>query len=322
MPSNYCVLGRIECPDMELSDLKIFKSVVDEGGIGRAGRVLHRVPSNVSARVKQLELSLGTRLFYRSKQRLTLTPHGERLLGYAERMLRLSEEAYAAVRGAAPGGVLKLGSLESTAAGRLPAVLAAYHRAFPDVGIDLVTGTNDAMLAAVQQRRVEAAFLAEAPERSAQLSVLPLFAERLVVISEAAHRPIRSAADVRGDSLIAFPAGCAYRRAFERWLGRKGLATLRVLEMSSYHAMVACVAAGAGIALVPESVLAIVDHRHVVRYSLPRVHETQVTALVWRTQEVSAALAALMEFCKGGRPSDAAPSRERARGRSRGISQS
>ncbi|HEY1898520.1 MAG TPA: LysR substrate-binding domain-containing protein [Steroidobacteraceae bacterium] len=313
------VPDRSECHDMELSDLKIFKAVVDEGGIIRAGRALHRVPSNVSARVKQLELSIGARLFYRSKQRLTLTPHGERLLDYAERLLRLSEEAYAVVRGAAPEGVLKLGSLESTAAGRLPGVLAAYHRAFPEVRVELVTGTNDAMLAAVQQRRVEAAFVAEAPERSEQLSVLPLFAERLVVISAAAHRPIRRAADVHGDSLIAFPAGCAYRRVFERWLGRKGLATLRVLEMSSYHAMVACVAAGAGIALVPESVLAIVDHRHVVRHSLPRVHESVVTGLVWRTQEVSATLVALIEFFEGGRVSDPALPGTRANSRRGGI---
>ena len=285
---------------MELSDLKIFKSVVEEGGIVRAGRVLHRVPSNVSARVKQLELSLGTRLFYRNKQRLTLTPHGERLLEYAQRLLRLSEEAHAAMRPMAPDGILKLGSLESTAAGRLPAVLARYHRTFPQVRIELVTGTNDAMLGAVQERRVDAAFVAEVSQQGSEhLSVLPLFPERIVLISASAHQPIRRAADVEGDSLIAFPAGCAYRRAFEHWLGRKGVSTLRVLEVSSYHAIVACVAAGAGIALVPESVLEIVNDRHLARHAVPRVQETYVTPLVWRTQEVSRALLALIESLKG-----------------------
>jgi DNA-binding transcriptional LysR family regulator len=285
---------------MELSDLRIFKSVVDEGGIVRAGRVLHRVPSNVSARVKQLEVSLGTPLFYRSRQRLTLTPHGQRLLEYAERMLRLSEEAHAAMRYSTPDGVLKLGSLESTAAGRLPAVLAKYHRTFPQVRIELVTGTNDAMLAALQARRVEAAFVAEVSQQGSEnLSVLPLFPERIVLISAAAHQPIRRAADVEGDSLIAFPTGCAYRRAFEHWLGRRGVSTLRVLEMSSYHAIVACVAAGAGIALVPESVLELVNDRHIARHTLPRVQATFVTPLVWRTHEVSRALVALIESLKG-----------------------
>jgi DNA-binding transcriptional LysR family regulator len=277
---------------MELTDLKIFKAVVDEGGVVRAGRALHRVPSNVSARVRQLESSIGASLFYRSKQRLTLTPHGG--------MLRLSDEAQAALRTAPPGGSLKLGSLESTAAGRLPAALAAYHRAFPQVRIELTTGTNDAMLAALNERRIDAAFIAEVPAHPDGLSVLPLFTERLVAISSAAHGPIRSARDLRDDSLIAFPSGCAYRRAFERWLGRKSLAGRRVLEMSSYHSIVACVAAGAGVALVPESVLAIVDDRHVVRHPVPRVHEGFVTRLVWRTKEASAALMALINTLKKG----------------------
>jgi DNA-binding transcriptional LysR family regulator len=285
---------------MELTDLKIFKAVVDEGGVVRAGRALHRVPSNVSARVRQLESSIGASLFYRSKQRLTLTPHGEMLLAYADRMLRLSDEAQAALRTAPPGGSLKLGSLESTAAGRLPAALAAYHRAFPQVRIELTTGTNDAMLAALNERRIDAAFIAEVPAHPDGLSVLPLFTERLVAISSAAHGPIRSARDLRDDSLIAFPSGCAYRRAFERWLGRKSLAGRRVLEMSSYHSIVACVAAGAGVALVPESVLAIVDDRHVVRHPVPRVHEGFVTRLVWRTKEASAALMALINTLKKG----------------------
>ena len=73
--------------------------------------------------------------------------------------------------------------------------------------------------------------------------------------------------------------------------------------MNSYHAIVACVAAGAGVAVVPESVLDIVDSRHIVRHALPRAHERFVTPLVWRTQEVSRALVALIESVKGGRES-------------------
>jgi DNA-binding transcriptional LysR family regulator len=283
---------------MELADLQIFKAVVDQGGIIRAARALHRVPSSVSARVRQLEHSLGAALFYRSRQRLSLTPRGEVLLVYAQRMLRLSEEARSAVCASAPGGVLKLGALESTSAGRLPAVLAAFHRACPEVRIELKTGTNDAMLAALNERRIDAAFVAEVPGADERLSVLPLFAERLVVISSPSHPPIRHAKDLRGDSLIAFPIGCAYRRAFERWLGRARMATLQVLELSSYHAIVACVAAGAGIALVPESVLAIVDDRHVARHQLPQIHAHYLTPLVWRSNEASSALIALIELLK------------------------
>jgi DNA-binding transcriptional LysR family regulator len=279
---------------MELADLHIFKTVVDEGGIIRAARKLHRVQSSVSTRIRQLESSIGTQLFHRDKQRLILSPSGEVLLEYAEKLLRLSEEARSAVSASPPRGVLKLGALESTAASRLPGILASYHRAYPDVSIELTTGTNDALTAAVAGRALDAAFVAEKPS-ARELSSMALFAERLVIISSLGHGTVRRPQDVDGDSVIAFPAGCAYRRVLQRWLGPKRISAVRVLELSSYHAIVACVGSGAGIALVPESVLATMPHDHIAIHPLPKVYGELTTPLVWRTTERSPALVALQE---------------------------
>ena len=277
---------------MDLSDLHIFKTVAEEGGIARAATKLHRVPSNISTRVRQLEQSVGAQLFVREKQRLFLSPSGEHLLGYADKLLRLSAEALGAVSKAPPRGVLRLGALESTTASRLPKVLAAYHKAYPDVRVELVTGTNDALTHAVLERRVEAAFVAEVPS-SKELVAERLFRERLVIISSLDHRPIRRPQDVDGDSVIAFPSGCAYRRVLQHWLGNDRVASVRVLELSSYHAIVACVASGTGIALVPESVLDTVQHAAVARHALPKVHGQVTTPLIWRAADHSAALLAL-----------------------------
>jgi len=277
---------------MDLSDLRIFKAVAEEGGVARAAHKLHRVPSNVSTRIRQLEESVGAQLFVRDRQRLFLSPSGEHLLGYAERLLQLSAEAIGALSSAPPRGVLRLGSLESTAASRLPKVLAAYHKAYPDVRVELTTGTNDAMTAAVLERRLEAAFVAEVPAHP-ELVAERLFRERLVIIASRDHAPIRRPHDVVGDSVIAFPSGCAYRRVLQHWLGRTRLASVRVLDLGSYHAIVACVAAGTGIALVPESVLDTVQHAAVARYPLPKVHGERVTPLVWRAADPSPALLAL-----------------------------
>ena len=93
---------------MDFVDLQVFKSVVDEGGIIKAARKLHRVPSSVTTRVKQLEASLGVTLFHRDRQRLHLSPTGELLLAYAERLIQLSDEARAVVSGGMPQGALKL----------------------------------------------------------------------------------------------------------------------------------------------------------------------------------------------------------------------
>ena len=280
---------------MELSDLHIFRTVVREGGIVRAARRLHRVPSNITTRIKQLEASIGVQLFTREHHRLMLSQSGERLLVYADRMLLLSEEARSVLAGTAPAGVLRLGALESTAASRLPAILAAYHKAYPDVSVELITGTNDALTAAVIDRRVEAAFVAEAPATK-ELAYQALFRERLVIISTASHAPIRRPQDVDADSVIAFPNGCYYRRVLQRWLGERRLSSIRVLELGSYHAIVACVASGTGIALAPESVLETVQHAAVTRHALPKVHSDVVTPLIWRASESSPALVALREL--------------------------
>jgi DNA-binding transcriptional LysR family regulator len=280
---------------MDLSDLLIFKTVAEEGGILRAARKLHRVQSNVTTRIKQLEASIGARLFFRDRQRLVLSPNGESLLVYAGKLLRLAEEARDAVSGQAPSGVLRLGALESTSASRLPGVLARFHRAFPSVRIELQTGTNDALTIGVKDRRLDAAFVAEASGDKA-LGSLPLFREKLVLISSLDHRRVAGPRDVCDDSIIAFPNGCAYRRVLERWLGLRRLTTVRVLELSSYHAIVACVASGTGVAVLPESVLDVVNTDEVARYPLPRVLAEAITPLIWRAAEPSPSVVALREL--------------------------
>src|SRR5260221_12724214 len=105
---------------MDLVELHIFKTVAELGGITRAATALHRVQSNVTTRVKQLEERLGAKLFHRQGRKLVLSSEGRLLLTYADRLLRLSTEAQAAMKGHAPHGLFRLGSLASTAAARLP----------------------------------------------------------------------------------------------------------------------------------------------------------------------------------------------------------
>ena len=282
---------------MDLSDLLIFKTVAEEGGIVKAAGRLHRVQSNVTTRVQQLEASIGVALFFRDKHRLHLSPQGEMLLVYADRLLRLAEEAKEAVGSGSPRGILRLGALESTTASRLPAILSDFHDRYPEVSVELKTGTNDFLSAAVADRRLDAAFIAQAPSQK-NLSSLPLFPEHLVVITSLTHKAVIKPSDVAGESVIAFPQGCAYRRVVERWLGPRLLASVRVLELSSYHAIVACVASGTGVAIVPKSVLDTVQSAQVREHELPKVLANVVTPLVWRTGEQTAAVVALRNLAE------------------------
>src|SRR6266700_855816 len=106
---------------MELSDLVTFSTVARTGGITRAADELNTVQSNITHRVKALEAEIGTPLFERHRRGMTLTGAGKRLLPYAQRMAALSHEAVLAARDdGEPKGPLAIGSMETTAAVRLP----------------------------------------------------------------------------------------------------------------------------------------------------------------------------------------------------------
>jgi DNA-binding transcriptional LysR family regulator len=291
--------GILAMRNIDLAALEIFKAVAEQGGITRAAARLHRVQSNVTTRVKQLEERLGTALFLRERGRLRLSPQGRVLLDYADRLLQLSAEAEAALRDGRPAGTLRLGALESTAATRLPPVLSAFHRACPDVRVELVTGTSGALVARVVGHEVEAAFVAE-PFTADELDVEPAFSEELVLITPRRVRRVVSAADVGHTTLIAFAAGCSYRRRVETWLGEAGVVPERVMEFASYHAIVACVAAGTGIAVVPRSVIVVTGGaREVAAHRLPARIARARTCLVWRSGHRSVALDALRAQVRG-----------------------
>ena len=283
---------------MDLTALQIFAAVVEQGGINKAAARLHRVPSNVTTRIKQLEEQLGAKLFAREGRRLTLSAEGKVLLAYAEQLLRLSAEARAALRGGKPRGVLRIGALESTAAARLPPLLAKYHLLYPEVGIELVTGTSGSLVNRVHVQEVEAAFVAE-PFNATGLETRLAFLEEIVLVTPKSYPRIRTPRDIGKLTVIAFASGCSYRRRLEGWLGTAKVHPDRVMEFQSYHAILACVAAGSGIAVVPRSVIGMTSAAKDVNVvSLPAATAKAATRLVWRPSHHSVALEALRKLLK------------------------
>ena len=280
---------------IHLDDLHIFRCVVREGGVTRAASLLHRVPSNVTTRIKQFEERLGVTLFRRQGRGLALTDAGRTLLRHAERLLQMADLAEQELRSGAVRGVLRLGSLESAAGARLPPLLSAFHAQYPDVSIELQTGTTDALLRRLEHFEVEAAFVSE-PFEKRGLSSLPAFEEELVLITALGTPALRRPAELAGRTLVAFPHGCSYRRRLVEWLADAGASPGRLLDLGSYHAIVACVAAGTGVAIVPAEVL---DHSvlgsAVQRHLLPARLRVNRTHLVW-SGEATPTLQALIDL--------------------------
>ena len=246
---------------MDTESLRIFCAVAADLSITQAAARLGRAPSNVTTRIQQLEADVGVELFVRIGKRIVLSTAGEQFLVYAERLLALEDEARQVVSNGASGGVLRIGSMESTAASRLPGVLAAFHVEHPATRLVLRTGPSRQTVEQVRSGALDCAFAA-LPGGGAELAEMglqsmPVWAEALLLLLPPGESDVDDLKQVRARSLAAFPKGCTYRSLAEDRLGIAGAAAWRVQEMNSYHAMIACVAAGACVTVLPASVLAL-----------------------------------------------------------------
>jgi len=283
---------------MDLSGLRIFTAVVREGSVTGAAKRLHRVQSNVTTRIRQLEADLGVELFVREAKRLHLSPAGRVLLVYADRLLALADEARGAVQDSRPRGVFRLGSMESTAAVRLPAPLAEYHRRYPDVVLELRTGNPTRLASAILAGELDAALVAE-PVAEAQFEKAPAFEEEPVIVTATDHPPIGVKKSLPG-TIIVFEHGCPHRKRLEAWYDSCGKMPERTIELGSYHAMLGCVLAGMGAALLPRSVLSTFpESKRLSIHPLPRGMECIPTVLIWRRGATSPKIKALAQILKG-----------------------
>ncbi|EFE9642334.1 LysR family transcriptional regulator [Escherichia coli] len=247
---------------MDLTQLEMFNAVAEAGSITQAAAKVHRVPSNLTTRLRQLETELGVDLFIRENQRLRLSPAGHNFLRYSQQILALVDEARSVVAGDEPQGLFSLGSLESTAA--------------------VSTGPSGTMLEGVLEGKLNAAFI-DGPINHTAIDGIPVYREELMIVTPQGHAPVIRASQVNGSNIYAFRANCSYRRHFESWFHADGAAPGTIHEMESYHGMLACVVAGAGIALIPRSMLeSMPGHHQVEAWPLAEQWRWLTTWLVWR----------------------------------------
>ncbi|MBR0849601.1 LysR family transcriptional regulator [Bradyrhizobium diazoefficiens] len=243
---------------MELSDLQTFAAVARAGGITRAAEELNTVQSNVTQRVKALEAEIGTPLFERHSRGMTLTSAGKRLLPYAQRMAALSREAALAARDdGEPKGPLAIGSMETTAAVRLPPLLADFHRRHPAVRLSLRTATTSDLVTAVLDGALDGAFVA-GPIAHDDLTATSAFREELVLVSArrwSSLAELRAGTPESGPTALVFRTGCTYRQRLEQIFVEFGWPSAARFELGTLDGMIGCVAADMGVTLLPRAVV-------------------------------------------------------------------
>jgi DNA-binding transcriptional LysR family regulator len=275
------------------ADLRVFEAVARHGSITKAARELGTVQSNVTARIRSLEGEIGRALFFRRPRGVSLTRAGESLLPYASRVGRLLVDAQRALDDRTPSGALVVGTMETTAAVRMPPVLLRYRRRYPDVDLTLRTGPTVNLVEDVVAFRLEGAFVA-GPVGHPDLEEEEVFEEDLVLLSAPERTDLKAA--LRCDGVVAFRTGCSYRRRLEDFLGEREKRPRRRLELGTVEGILGCVAADLGITMLPRAVAERAARGTLKMHVLPRRYSHVPTVFVRRGDALISS--ALREFVK------------------------
>jgi DNA-binding transcriptional LysR family regulator len=239
---------------MDAGDLRYFEAVARLGSMSRAAAELNTVQSNITSRIRALELELGVELLRRHSRGTELTRAGARLLPYARKTAWvLAEARRAALDDGAPMGALLLGSLETTAALRLAPLIARFGVAFPAVNLSLRVGSNEELIRRVLEFELDGAFVC-APAQHPDLVAEVIFEEELV-IAISGHSAVGDPIFSSGCKILVKGRGCAYRDRLEKVIADQGVCNFSTLEFGTLDAIIGCVEAGLGLTMLPRSVL-------------------------------------------------------------------
>ncbi len=246
---------------MNLTRLRYFVTVADELHFGRAADLLHMAQPPLSQQIRLLENEIGAELFERTTRRVSLTDAGRTLYPHALELLRDADELERLMAEHAGGdvGVLRIGFVDSSSYAVMPQFLRSYRERWPEVRFELHTMSSEAQGQALPQRHIDIG-IARTRGDEPGLSHTVILEERLFVALSSDHplskRKKLRLAEVVGESLISFsqsesPALTSELRAM---LEAAGGSYEPVIEAQEYTTIVGLVAAGEGVAVVPQTV--------------------------------------------------------------------
>lgn len=261
---------------MDLRHLETFRTVATEQSFTRAAEVLSYAQSSVTAQIQSLEAELGVPLFERLGKRISLTTAGEQLLPYAGRIRDLVDEARASVRlDGAPAGTLVIGSAETLCTYRLPAILRAFRKNYPEVQLTIHAGEPEDARKDLASGQIDVAIqFGDDDDDDSGLHAVDLVAEPLSVVAAPDH-PLAgklrvTARELARSTAILTENQCGYRRLYEAHLRRAGFDPVSTLNFNSVEAIKQCVIAGLGISILPT----VAVERELARGSLTRLNVT------------------------------------------------
>ena len=232
---------------LEIGELRALVEVVARGGVTRAARALHRSQSAVSHAILRLEAKPGRPLLARDSGAEALTEEGERLHGYALRILALHDEALARLAVEPLAGRVRVGLTEDRVSPALARAVGAFARRHPALELSIRVEQSAALDRMLADGELDAACL-RAFEADVPPGAVRLGTEALVWIEPADH----DLGGVRPLPFVAFDERCLYGRWAVARLEAEARSLRVALECASTAGVIAAVEAGLGYALVPD----------------------------------------------------------------------
>ncbi len=272
---------------LNMARLKVLKEVAYRGSFSAAATALSYTQSAVSQQIAALETETGMALLERHPRGVTLTAAGQTLVGHAEGILARLEAAEASLSAIAGlrGGRLRVASFPTAGATLLPLAIATFRSSYPDVELTLAEGEPEAIVPRLRAGELDLALLFEfAGETPLQedMTRTELLEDPMYLALPRAH-PLAAKdglrlEDLDGDAWVQTSRSSPCARHVVRSCHAAGFEPNVAFESDDYQTVQGLVAAGVGVALIPELALSVVRDDIVTRALSPAPPVRQVIA--------------------------------------------
>lgn len=241
---------------MDIRQLNTFLTVARLRSFTKAAQSLDYAQSSVTSQIQQLEIELEVKLFERLGHCIALTMEGEKLLPFAEQIIKLSHEAKNTLDSSdIPRGTLTIGATESLCVTRLPMLLKEYRLRYPDVEIAIKFGNCNEFKDLLKNNAIDIAFFLEPKEIKGDFVTGYKMSEPMVIVAPPGHPLVKkefvSPEDLTGEPLILTEKSCSYRMLFENMLTRHAVKPRSIIETGNVQAIKQLAMSGLGITFLP-----------------------------------------------------------------------
>lgn len=272
---------------METQFLNTFVTVVDQGSMAAAARLLNITPAAVAQQIRTLEREIGATLIARVGRTVSVTEEGSRILQRSRDLLRSVADLRSVANDNTVSGELRLGACPTALAGMLPDALARMVEAFPLINVFIKPGYSADLYRAVEEGDLDAALVLQAPYVLPKTCEWQLLREEPLIVlapeSMAGRDPHELLAT---EPLIRYDRHQWGGRQADEYLQAAGIVPRERFELNALNAIAVMVDRGLGVSLVPDWARPWPEGLKVVRIPLPQATVPRRIGVVWSRSSV------------------------------------